>query len=252
MNLEEKLSELRNNILRDTSALIAGSSDSLWSDETLLRYIKDAERRFARQSLVIRDANNPQYTRITLKTGIVTYPLDKLVLGVLSARFDTDDFDLQKTGHSILSMTNPPEFLSFDPNTSYNIAPGRPLAVYSDETVMYAGNQRVTLSVYPAPSSAEDGKNINLRVFRLPSGTYSLNKPNECTEIPEDYQLDVLEWAAYRAQRNYDADGASLSTATDHKQRFDDAVKEALKETRRKMFVPMNVRFGENGFSWIR
>lgn len=254
MNLRDKLAELRNNILRDRSALIAGPRDTLWDDETLLRYIKDAERRFARQALVIKDATTAQYTQIKLKTGVSTYALNSLVLGILSARYDTDTVDLARSGHSILYQNLPADYLTFDPSTAGILSPRRPIAYYTDETLVYANGNAVTLTVYPAPSATENGKTINLRVFRLPNTTYTVAalKKDECGEIPEDYELDVLEWAAYRAQRNYDADGASLTTAESHKERFDAAVKEALKETRRKLFVPIRVQYGSNGFSYTR
>lgn len=255
MNLRDKLSELRNNMLRDRSALIAGPTDTLWDDETLLRYIKDAERRFARQALVIRDSTTAQYTQVKLKTGVSIYPLNKLVLGVLSARYNTDTTDLARTGHSILYQNSNSEFLTFDPSTASTLTPGRPLTYNTDETLVYANSGAVAINVYPPPSATENDKLVYLRVFRLPNTTYStaaLKKLDECGEIPEDYELGVLSWAAYLAQRNYDADGASLTTAESHKTRFDDTVKEALKETRRKLFVPTRVQHGGNGFSYTR
>lgn len=254
MNLRDKLNELRNNILRDRSALIAGSNDQLWDDATLLRYIKDAEYRFARLTLLLSDSTTPEYTQVKLKTGQTTYPLNELIISVGSVRYDTDTGDLQCTGHAVLAQTSPPEFLSFDPSSPSTTSPGRPVAYFTDETLVYATSGKVTLSVYPAPSAAENGKTMYLRVYRRPNTTYTkaaLNK-DECGEIPEDYELDVLEWAAYRAQRNYDADGASLTTAESHKDRFDMAVKEALKDLRRKRFVPMQVQYGGNGFSYTR
>lgn len=254
MNLRDKLTELRNNILRDRSALIAGSNDQLWDDATLLRYIKEAEYRFARLTLLLSDSTTPEYTQIKLKTGVTTYSLNGLVICVNSARYDTDTGDLQRTGHSVVSQSSQPEFLSFDPSSATAPTPGRPVAFYTDETLVFANSGKVTLSVYPAPSADENGKTVYLRVYRRPNTNYTkaaLNK-DECGEIPEDYELDVLEWAAYRAQRNYDADGASLTTAEGHKARFDEAVKEALKDLRRKRFVPMAVQYGGNGFSYTR
>ena len=55
MNLGELLQELRCNVLHDRSDQVAGGSDYLWSDETLVRYIDEAHRRFARRSWIIRD-----------------------------------------------------------------------------------------------------------------------------------------------------------------------------------------------------
>jgi hypothetical protein len=37
-------------------------------------------------------------------------------------------------------------------------------------------------------------------------------------ETPEDYDLDVLEWAAWRALRNWDLDAEDRTKADQHKQ----------------------------------
>jgi hypothetical protein len=252
MLLGEQLSELRQNILRDRSDIIAGDTDSLWSDETLVRYIKDAERRFARQSLILRDATTVGVVQVRLKAGVQDYPLHKSVLSVISSRWSNDPFDLQRSGHALIMQLNPPEFLTFDPSTAFTIPPGRPLAYFTDETLVYAGNGRVTLSVYPVPSSAEDGTIIYMRVIRLPICRYSMDDLDRESELPEDYQLDALEWAAYRAQRGFDADAGAPTSADAHKKAFDEAILNAVKETKRKMFSTMPFRYGGNGFNWVR
>lgn len=252
MNLDDQLSELRFNILRDRSDLIAGDTDSLWSDETLVRYIKDAERRFARETLVIRDSTTASVCQVILKQGVQDYPLDKSVLSVQSVRWDQDAFDLQRMGHALVLQYNPPEFLSVDPAAPFVIAPGRPLAYFMDETAVYAGRQRATLSVYPKPDVPQDGTIVYLRVTRLPLTDYSTNNLNRESEIPEDYQLDVLEWAAYRAQRTFDADAGAPTSANDHKAAFEEAIAKAKLDAKRKMFSNMPWRYGNNGFGWVR
>lgn len=254
MTLGDLLDELRNNVLRDRSDIIAGDTDSLWSDETLLRYIGDAERRFARQSLIIRDATTPQVTQVVLKNGVVTYPLHRSVLSVLSAKYSTNTFDMQRTGHALLLQSTPPEFLSFDPADPFNYPPGPPIAFYTDETTVYATKQRVTMSVYPTPGPDQDGQIVYMRVARLPLTSYAntLDNLNCESDLPEDYQLDVLEWAAYRAQRTFDGDAGAPTSAEQHKKRFEEAVAEAQAEVKRKIFTNIGIHYGMNGFSWVR
>jgi hypothetical protein len=48
MELSDLLDELRNNILYDRSDSVSGDPDQLWSDATLVRYINEAQRRFAK------------------------------------------------------------------------------------------------------------------------------------------------------------------------------------------------------------
>ena len=45
-------------------------------------------------------------------------------------------------------------------------------------------------------------------------------------DLPALFHLDVLEWAAYRALRNHDADAENMGKAEQHRQRFDQAVTE--------------------------
>jgi hypothetical protein len=252
MTLEELLSELRYNVLRDRSDLIAGYTDSLWSDETLLLYIKDAERRFARQTLCIRDSTTPEATQFRAKNGVQNYPLHASVLAVLSARFDTDSFDLQRSGHALILQFTPPEMLTFDPNAAYTLPPGRPIAFFTDETLVYGRQGNVTASLFPVPGTDEDSKPVNMRVVRLPLTDYSLDELDQESEIPEDYQLDVLEWAAYRALRGFDADAGAQGVADTHKAAFLEAVALAIKETKRKVFANATLNRGQNGFSWVR
>lgn len=250
MTLGEELDELRKNILRDYSDQVAGTSDRLWSDDTLIRYIKDGERRFARQALCIRDGTTPAITQVKLKVGVATYVLHPSVIAVLSARYNTDQFDIQRSGHALVSQFSPPEFLTYDPSTGFNAQPGRPIAYYTDETLVYAGSGQVTLTVYPVPSATEDGNILYLRAVRYPQTVYSTDNLGSLSEIPEDYQLDCLEWAAYRALRHYDADAGASAPAEHHKAAFDEAIVDARKELKRTLFANTTFRYGQLGFNY--
>jgi hypothetical protein len=252
VNVGDKLSELRFNILRDRSDIIAGDTDSLWSDETLLRYIKLGERRFARQVMCLRDSTTAQVTQVKLKNGVQDYPLHASVFAVLSARYDTDTFDIQRSGHGILKQAISPDFLSFDPSIQYNNPPGRPIAYNTDETLVYAGAGRVTLSIFPLPTLDQDGKFLYLRVLRVPLTLYDTDHLADESEIPEDYELDPLQWAAYLAVSTHDGDADSPPDADKHKKAFEESVTNAVRETKRKLFSNMNFRFGMSGFAWTR
>ncbi len=248
MTLEDLLDELRTNILRDHAA------PYLWTDLTLVRYIDDAQRRFARRTLCLRDAVTPDVTQVVLSTGVDAYPLHPSVLAVLSARYYADTSDLARVGHEQVSGAVAPDTLWFDINTVTGFPPGRPRAITTDEQsdLAAAGKAAVSLKVYPAPTIDENGRVIYLRVARLPLKPFSDDNRSAVCEIPEDYQLDMLEWAAYRARRTYDVDGGDPAKAESHKARFEEAVKEAQTEMKRKLFAPVKWVFGQNGFTYTR
>jgi hypothetical protein len=252
MILGDRLDELRKNILRDRSALVAGTADTLWDDTTLLRYIKDAERKFARQTMCIRDAASLNICTFALKTGVTTYPLHPSVFAVISSKFDTDTFDIQRSGHALVLQFTPSEIFTYDPTTGYKQQPGRPIAYMTDETLVFAGRSAVTYTVYPTPSAEENTKLIKMRVLRYPQGDYSVDNLDEESEIPEDYQLDCLQWAAYRATMNHDADAGDSVKSTAHKDAFDRAVLECKKEVKRTLFANTTMRYGSLGQNYTR
>lgn len=252
MTLAELLSELRNNMLRDRSDIIAGDTDCLWSDETLINYIGDAERRFARRTLLLRDSMTPEVCQFKLKTGVATYPMHPTVLSVLSARATGSDQDLLHSGHAILTQMQPTEFLTFDPMTVATMPPGQPIAYYTDESTVFARQGIVTFTVFPPPAADQNDLVMNMRVIRLPFTKYDLDHLDTPSEIPEDYQLDVLGWAAYRALRGFDSDAGAPTSAEAHKAAFEEAIGRASNELKRKMFVNTGLRYGGNGFSWTR
>jgi hypothetical protein len=248
MTFDDLLDELRTNMLRDIAA------PYLWSDAALARYMQDAQQRFARQSLCIRDASTTSVTQISLSAGIDMYTLHPSVYAVVSANFNAGSVDLARAGHSQLDGSVAPDTLWFDVNDVTTFPPGIPRAFTTDEQTVSgtAGQAAITLRVFPVPSATEEGLPVNLRVVRGPLVPFTEDSGSQLCEIPEDYQLDMLEWAAYRALRNHDADGGSAGTADGHKARFDAAVAEAAKEAKRRMFTPMKWGFGRNGFTYIR
>lgn len=254
MTLQDQLDELRSNMLRDRSSLVTGGADQLWTDATLLRYIKEGEYRFARKAMVIRDGTTPRFSQLTLATGVIEYPMPAEVFAVMSARPEGKTRDLARTGRALVQTQQVPAVLDFSAMDASTVPPGPPLAYYTDETMVYANAAAVTICIFPAPSAAEDGTLINLRVLRVPQGGYTSASEDLAreSEIPEGHQLDVLEWAAYLAQRNNDADAANGASAEDHRKAFEDAVAEAKRELRRSTHVNTGFRYGGNGFSWDR
>jgi hypothetical protein len=252
MTFQDLLDELRQNILRDRSDIVSGPSDQIWSDETLIRYINDGYRRFCRRTLLLRDGSTPQFTQINIREGQTLYELDPVVLAVLSARYEDDENDLPRAAHEDLNTMPYTDPLLWDVNMLSTSQPGRPRAFTTDESVT-AGSQTLThVRVYPTPTSLETGKTLYLRVARLPAEMITLSNLCNEPEVSEDYHLDILNWAAFRALSNHDVDGDSKDRAATFKAAFEAVLEEAEQEAKRRMFSTTRFMPGRFGFSWAR
>lgn len=253
MNLESLLAELRENILHDRSDRISGATDRLWSDATLIRYIDEAQKRFARLGLVLRDGTTDAATLVTLVEGQTEYTLHASVLAVISAKFPADPGDLARAGHSAFGVFQTPDRMYFDPAQISQLPAGKPLAYSTDESVSEdedGHRSAVTLRVYPAPSAAYDAAEIRLRVARLPLDDLTPSTLKASPEIPSVHHIEMLDWAAYLALRINDHDAGNPGRAHEFRSLFGEHVRQARNEAMRKMFVPQQWGFGRNGFSW--
>lgn len=230
MTLEELLDELRTNVLRDTStAVTASEADNLWTDATLVRYINEGYFQFARRTQLLRDDATPAVTQLTLVQDVGRYKLDRRVLSVQSVHL-SDGTPLIKSTHPTLFFE--PANVARATTGVPNWQPGRP-SLYTVDTAM-----RI-LRIRGTPSAAMVGEVLQMRVTRLPLEPLCIDDLQGEPEIPGDYQLDMLEWAAFRALRNHDTDGENLRKASAHKTRFMQAVEEVLTDNRRQMFTPI-------------
>lgn len=252
MNLQELLDELRLNILHDRSDRSGGDTDYLWSDATLIRYIDEAQRRFARRSFVLRDSSTPECTLVTLKTGVSEYALHPSLISVLSAKYPTDRNDLARAGHSVLNAgvraTD-----NWDLSRQPLAAVGKPVAFATDEQVVMGdedSSATISMRVFPTPDLASNNLVLRLRVVRSPIDRLTPASLSAVPEIPEDHHLEMLDWAAYLALRIVDDEAGSPKRAGDFSTTFESHVQEARKQVMRKLFAPKPWGFGRGGWAW--
>ena len=253
MTTQELLDELKAAVLRDTSTQIGGPADSFWTDDALLRYINEAQTRLATIGLVIRDATTSSVVEVSMAAGTAQYTLHPSIVAVISARYADDPFDLTRTGHSSLFSYQTPTTSYFDPSTLASLPPGKPLAWSTDEQIDAKSGVSgvVSLRVYPVPSADFTGT-IRMRTIRVPLKPLSLEEPDRRPEVPEQYHLSLLDWAAYRALRNIDSDVGDIAKADKFRQVFDETVALARRDTLRKLFAPTRHSFGQAGWAWER
>lgn len=249
MKLSELLSELRVGILNDRSDRTSGSSDYLWTDETLVRYINEAQRRFARRGLVIRDASTAEVVDVAIQAEVDEYTLHPAILAVITAKLDGEVRDLARTGHSMLNAT-PRTTDNWDLSISSTIAPGKPVAFSTDEEIGEDDDGTmsvVTLRVFPTP---DVDYTLKLRVVRMPLDDLSVNNLSQVPEIPLDHHLEMLDWAAYLALRIVDDDAGNPRRAAEFAQSFEAHVQAARTMVMRKLFASQPWGFGRNGWAW--
>jgi len=254
MKLADLLDELRNNMLFDRSAYTGGTNPTyLWSDNTLIRYINEAQKRFARKTYCIRDGSTAEVVNVTLVEGQSEYTLHDSIITVLSAKLSTAQVDLVRTGHWALGTYAPPNPVMWDSSHFYTMPPGVTLAYATDEELAEGDSgtrNTVTLRVFPVPDATAAGNIIKLRVARYPLDELMLNDLEAVPEIPEDHHMDMLDWAAYLALRIVDHDAGDSERAAEFAASFEAHVKEALKLVLRKLFAPQPWGFGKSGWSW--
>ena len=248
MNLAELLEELRDGILHDNSDQIGGGGHSqLWSDRRLVLYIDQAQRRMARQALMIRD-------KMPLKTEPLKreYPLDSSITAVISVRAHGDMADLARAGHALFDTYHVPDTYFFDPSALSALPPGKMVAFDTDERVAPdedGSMGSMVLRVYPAPDPVHV-QTLQMRVIRLPINHLTLDDLKAVPEIPEEHHLDMLDWAAYLALRKVDVDAGNPDLAATFRASFEAHCTEARNIAMRKLFAVSAWGFGRNGFSW--
>lgn len=254
MTLAELLEELREGVLHDVSDQIGGVSDKLWSDARLVRYIDQAQQKFARESECLRDATTSECCTVTTVAGQNMFPMHPKVFGVLSARYPGDNADLARTGHSNLDTYPTPTTQFFNPTFLSQLQPGKTLAFATDEGLMAndkGAMQNMTFRTYPEVGPGYAGE-IKLRVVRLPLYKLTTKNLDATPEIPETYHMEMLDWAAYLAVRTIDVDMAGadqIFRIRDFKASFNDTIDKVKQNLRKKVYAPLIWSFGRNGYS---
>ena len=229
MTLNQLIKELRRNILRDTSdATSVDEDDLLWTDEALAMYINEAYFRFCHLTEYLQDASTPSVCYLTLVVGQREYDLDPAVIRILSAEHGNIILPVTSTDHLHGDQSEIASYQSVrrsDYPGVYAVVPD-----YQIGKIVIAGT----------PTSEDVVNPLRFRVSRYPLEKLTLDNANAEPEIPERFQLDMIEWAAFRALRNHDADGENMAKASAHSTRFERAVEEVKSEFKMRKFSRIN------------
>lgn len=232
MNLEELLEYTAKQFLDDRTDLVDGDPDELWSDSFLVRQFNQAQRIFARRAWCITEYGETPAGVITLTEGKTLYKLHKSVIRVYDATPDGQDIPLGRADDIAIRSPYPPGMDAWDIGVAASLAggtlinPGAPLVFASDAAWR-------TLRVTPAPSSTQEGLKVYLKIARYHLTDLTLSNTKGCPEIPEEYHMDICEYAAGKALTLPNADADNKAEGRKLLESFNAAVKEARRDRQR-------------------
>lgn len=206
MTRAELLAELKA-VLRETTY------DAAWGDTRLIRYLSEGQDKFCKKTGFFVDKTN--YT-LTLATNTASYALPARAIQVLNV------WDGSRRLGKFEERDRAP-FLgdTWDPGYT-DTAVGLPGAWQADATTGY-------ITLYPTPPAAFNGRVLTLHLWRY--SRYALTNDNTTgpgvvavPEIPEDYQLALVEYAAFKALTQHDMEQQDKIKAADHLAMFNQYV----------------------------
>lgn len=203
MNLETA----RTILLEDHLDTVLGDGVGMLSYSAVNRYINEAQVEACKRWDVLIDTTTAAVCQVTLATGTRGYPIhDKIT------RIHRAEYYNSSTGKRVVLEQQPYDQIERNYGASWRTNTGQPR--------LFAVKGR-TMYLYPTPGDNEDGAAINLEVARLPLG--ELIDDNDEFEVPEQYQQDLLHWAAYRARSRRDNELGDPQGAGFHLQNFERA-----------------------------
>jgi hypothetical protein len=191
------LDTIRIDMLRDIA------QPYLWSDDLIYRYLNEAQERFCRRTYALLD-DESDLTTFDTEIGVSSYGLDPKILMVNSARIVTEPDDLLSRTRQVIP-------------THLADSTGIPLLFTQDEA-------QGKIRLYPVPDKVYT---IVMRVSRLPLTKIS---DTVAPEIPEQYHLDLAEFAVYRCLNNNDPDGSNANAAQNFLKTWSQRLLEANRE----------------------
>lgn len=168
----------------------------LWSPAEFLRYLNEAVNDACERARLLEDFETPEITRITIRAGKASYPLDPRIIDVRSAKLDLQNAPL---------VARVPDDLDRD-YPQWRTQVGRPWA-YVDNT------NTITLVDIPVADDV-----LRLRVVRRP--LQELTKDGDCPEIPPHLHEQLLQGVMARAYMKRDADTFNPQKAAEHEVLF--------------------------------
>lgn len=246
MNLQEMLDHTAKTYLDDRADLLAGASDNLFADASLVTFLNKGADEFSRKTWRLNSrytAGKAAYTAVTLATNVKDYDLHARVLHVLSVKLSDSDLDLRPIGYedSRSSVNTFPNQDFFDVNSPYIENPGRPNWYALDV-------QTRTIRFRATPSITENGLVAQMRVVHMPIVQLDVATLSGTCEIEPEYHELLCMYAAGKALTTPNVDAAGANLGKSYLQDFERQCREARNDLMKMSLGPARFRFG----GWVR
>lgn len=158
----------------------------LWSDDSLLRKITQAEVEACNRAKLLFDDSTASYTQIELVAGQASYPFSEKLTSIESIIF----------GGNVIAKKNKEELDLTVPTwrTDSGMAGMTVYAVVSGRSIRFT----------PIPDADDAGGIVYLEVYRLPIKS-SYNE-NDTLEIPQEFHYALIYWVLHECYKKQDAD----------------------------------------------
>lgn len=230
MKLEQLLKLIGGpSMLDDRVEQLSGESDELITDETLVIWLNEAQRRLCREAWVLEDTVSPECCEVPLVENKTDYVLHPSVLGVKYMRLSDSDVDLLRVGYEDnrihpTSAAYDPEF--WDVNVASLESAGRPTRWSAD-----VGTKMIRVRAKPDESAS--ALKLKMAVVRMPLKELDEKKLSVEPEIPAEFHLDLADFAAGKACSGANVDADMQRKGAAWLRSFEDRIKAAARTRRR-------------------
>lgn len=234
MTLFDLVKHLRESILDDTGGVGVNWEDVTeddidnyqlrWSNEELSRFIAEAQRKAARNALMIRKSEETDFD-IAVVAGTAQYIYNSKIVRIKSVESDSNGKHLR-----------PAEYEQIEGIRNWRTKEGTPEYFIVDRNAK-------TIRLYPKPTEDDT---LYLTYNRLPLVDPTWDLPDAELELPEEYQLDMLDYAAHMAYMKDEANSLDAQRAITFLQKFTANFGEvsAYAEERRRRSAGRTIRYG--------
>lgn len=233
MTLLELVKYLRESILDDVGGTNVDwtsideesieNSQLRWSNEELTRFINEAQNRVCLDSLAIKDSTN--FT-ISVVADTASYSLDSRIIQIKGIYLDS-------TGKELIEQ----EYEDLYTHQNWRDVTGTPTHYMLD---IDTGS----IQLYPKP---ETNDTIYIVAYRLPLTEFSwLTAETQSAELRSEYQIPMLNWAAYLAYQKDEANTFDPQRATYFRQLYsaDFTYNNPHSDIRRRRSSNRTIRYG--------